>query len=195
MDYALDFLPAPAGDFFAVYNHYPPAFEAARAYLDADHFLYNRAGGYGPYTWDMLNGLTRGPLAADNRIEEAARRLADHTRLGLDARVFGGSITHSHFLQHLGAGEWRTLLRRADALMPRHRYESAPYDTIADYARGKVQTAIVAADETGGTITVELAGEAAVPLRLQVFTAEDGAEHRDEPVAPFRGRTTLRFGA
>jgi hypothetical protein len=195
MDYAFDFLPAPAERFFAVYNHYPPAFEAARAYLDRDHFLYHRPGGYGPYKWDMLNGLTVGPLHAENQIAAAARRLADHTRLGLDAMFFGGSITHSHFARHLREGEWRELLRRADALLPRHRYEPAPYDAIADYALSKVQTVIAGADEHGGTVTVDLEGQAIVPLRLWVFTAEAGDEHRFETVEAFRGRHTVRFPA
>jgi len=195
MDYAFDVLPAPAERFFAVYNHYPPAFESARAYLDHDHFLYHRPGGYGPYKWDMLNGLTRGPLWTENRIEAAARRLADHTRLGLDAMFFGGSITHSHFARHLGEGEWRELLRRADTFLPRHRYEPAPYDVIADYALSKVKTVIAAAEEAGGTVTVELDGEAIVPLRLWVFTAEPGDEHRFETTEAFTGRRTLQFSA
>jgi hypothetical protein len=195
MDYAFDFLPPPAERFFAVFNHYPPAFESARAYLNADHFLYHRTGGYGPYKWDMLNGLTRGPLFAENQIETAARRLADHTRLGLDAMFFGGSITHSHFIQHLGAGEWRELLRRAEALLPRHRWEPAGYDLIADYARSKVQTSIVEARVAAGKIAVTLEGEAVVPLRLWVFTAEAGDEHRFEPVAAFRGRTAVELTA
>ena len=193
MDYAFDFLPGPAEKFFAVYNHYPLAFTFARVYLDADHFLYNRAGGYGPYKWDMLNGLTVGAAHAENQVEAMARRLADHTRLGLDAGFFGGSITHSHFIQHLTAGEWQEILRRADALMPRHRYESVPYDAIADYALAKTQTSIVAAGEVNGLVTVELAGEAGVPLRLWVFTDADGAEHRYERVEPFQGRTTAQF--
>jgi hypothetical protein len=193
MDYAFDFLPAPAERFFAVYNHYPPAFEFARAYLDADHFLYHRPGGYGPYKWDMLNGLTVGPAHAENQIEAMARRLADHTRLGLDAGFFGGSITHSHFLQHLSGGEWREILRRADALLPRHRYESVPYDAIAEYAHSKARTSVVAAQEAGGSVTVELEGDADVPLRLWLFTDADGAEPRDERIEPFHGRTTVRL--
>jgi hypothetical protein len=195
MDYAFDFLPAPAERFFAVYNHYPPAFEFARAYLDADHFLYHRPGGYGPYKWDMLNGLTIGPAHAVNQVEAMARRLADHTRLGLDAGFFGGSITHSHFIQHLSAAEWREILRRADALLPRHRWEPMPYDAIADYARSKARTSIVGADEQKGSVSVELKGEADVPLRLWVVTDPDGAEHRYERVEPFRGTTTVRFAA
>ena len=195
MDYAFDFLPTPAEKFFAVYNHYPPAFEFARAYLDPDHFLYNRAGGYGPYKWDMLNGLTVGPLHAENQVEAMARRLADHTRLGLDAGFFGGSITHSHFIQHLQPGEWREILRRADQLMARHRYESAPYDAIADYALSKVRTAIVGADEAHGDVTVTMTGTAAVPLRLWVITDADGAERRYERIEPFRDGTTVRFSA
>ena len=195
MDYAFDSLPAPADRFFAVYNHYPPAFEFARAYLDPDHFLYNRPGGYGPYKWDMLNGLTVGPAHAENQVEAMARRLADHTRLGLDAGFFGGSITHSHFIQHLTAGEWRAILRRADALISRHRYEPMPYDAIADYARSKTRTSIVAAEEREGTVRVELKGDADVPLRLWVITDTDGAEHRYERIEPFHGTATVRFEA
>jgi hypothetical protein len=195
MDYALDHLPAPAQAFFAVFNHYPPAFEAARAYLDPDHFLYHRPGGYGPYKWDMLNGLTRGPAWAENQVEAMAQRLADHTRLGLDAGFFGGSITHSHFIRHLAPEEWRAILARADALMPRHRYERVGYDTVAEYAESKVKTAVASADEQGGEARVALTGTATVPLRLWVSTDPDGAEHRDEACAPFRGRTDVVFAA
>jgi hypothetical protein len=195
MDYAFDFLPAPAEQFFAVYNHYPPAFESARAYLDGERFLYHRTGGYGPYKWDMLNGLTRGPIFPENQIEAAARRLADHTRLGLDAMFFGGSITHSHFIQHLGDAEWRQLLHRADLLLPRHRCEPVGYDFIADYAKSKVQTSIVEARAAGGKVSVTLTGEAIVPLRLWVFTAEAGDEHRFEPVAAFSDRSVVEFPA
>jgi hypothetical protein len=141
----------------------------------------------------MLNGLTRGPLHAENQIAASARRLADHTRLGLDAMFFGGSITHSHFARHLGEAEWRELLRRADALLPRHRYEPAPYDAIADYALSKVQTAIASADTDGDVVTVELEGQASVPLRLWVFTAEDGDEHRFETTEAFAGRLVAKF--
>jgi hypothetical protein len=193
MDYAFDFLPAPAERFFAVHNHYPPAFEYARAYIDADHFLYHRPGGYGRYKWDMLNGLTRGPAHAENQIEQMSQRLADHTRLGLDAKFFGGSITHSHFIQHLGEQEWRDILHRADALLPRHRYEVAPYDFIADYARSKVQTAIIGAHADRAHMRVDLQGEAVVPLRLYVYADPDGLEHRFETMGPFEGRATVEF--
>jgi len=193
MDYAFDYLPRPAEAFFAVYNHYPPAFEAARAYLDDGRFLYHRTGGYGQYMWDMLNGLTRGPAHTENQIDAIAQRLADHTRLGLDAMFFGGSITHSHFIQHVPDDAWREIIRRADARLPRHRYEPAPYDLIADYARSKVETTIVRADATADVVTVELDGEAVVPLRLYVITAEEGDEHRFETTAPFKGRVTMQF--
>ena len=67
------------------------------------------------------------------------------------------------------------------------------YDAIADYALSKVQTAIAAADEAEGTVTVELDGQAIVPLRLWVFTAEAGDEHRFETTEPFAGRRTVEF--
>jgi hypothetical protein len=163
--------------------------------VDPDHFLYHRPGGYGRYKWDFLNGLTVGPAQAANQIEAAARRLADHTRLGLDAMFFGGSITHSHFIQHLREQEWRELLRRAGELLPRHRYEPVPYDFIADYARSKVQTAITSAEDARSDITVRVEGEAVVPLRLYVFTDRDGSEHRFETIEPFDGHAVARFAS
>ena len=93
----------------------------------------------------------------------------------------------------VGEPEWRELLRRADQLLPRHRYERVGYDAIADYALSKVQTAIAAADEAEGTVTVELDGQAIVPLRLWVFTAEAGDEHRFETTEAFAGRRTVEF--
>jgi hypothetical protein len=105
------------------------------------------------------------------------------------------SLAAYHQSTHLGDEEWRTILRRADALMPHHRYESVPYDFIAEYARSKVGTSIVSAHESGGTIEVELDGESVVPLRLYLFAGEDGDEHRFELTDAFRGRATMRFSA
>jgi hypothetical protein len=193
MSYAFDFLPAPAERFFTVFNHYPPAFEYARGYLDQDAYLYFREGSFGPYKWDFLNGLTVGPAYRENQIEAAAERLAAHTRLGLDSGFFGGSISHAHFMQHLGDQEWRDLLRRADALLSRHRYEAVSYDQVADYARGKVTTGVTAARRSGADAVVELQGETAVPLRLYVLHGDEPTEARYETVEPFSGRVSLSF--
>ena len=95
--------------------------------------------------------------------------------------------------RHLGDNEWRELLRRADALLPRHRYEPAPYDFIADYALSKIRTTITSADERAGQVTVDLEGEAIVPLRLWVFTVEAGDEHRFETTEAFTGTRRLQF--
>jgi hypothetical protein len=194
MDYALDYLPG-GHEFFVVFNHYP-AFEYARAYVDRDHFLYNRAGGYGEVKWDFLNGLTRGPARAENDLESAARRLAEHTRLGLDSLFFGGSITHSHFSKELNENEWRWLIRRAYELMPRHRPIPAGYDHIAAYARSKVDTHIIdaATEGRGDAVRVVLQGEATVPLQLNVFQdVGDGVEHCYEEVPAFRGKQEVHF--
>ena len=196
MDYALDYLPG-GRDFFVVFNHYP-TFEYARTYLDRDHFLYNRAGGYGEVKWDFLNGLTRGPARAENDLEAAARRLAEHTRLGLDSLFFGGSITHSHFTKELNENEWRWLIRRAKELMPRHDPIPAGYDHIAEYARSKVDTHLSDAvrDGRSDAVRVVLQGEATVPLKLYVFRdVGDGVEHRFEEVPPFSGKQEARFSA
>jgi hypothetical protein len=169
MAYAFDFLPSPAQDFFVVFNHSRRAFDASRAYLDPNHFVFHRDGGFGSERWDMLAGLTKGDGWGENQLDRISQRLADHTRSGLDAGFFGGSITHSHFIRHLTASEWREVLARADALMPRHRYEPASYDFIAEYARSKVNTAMTQANEGRGNISVELVGEATVPIRLAAY--------------------------
>jgi hypothetical protein len=56
-----------------------------------------------------------------------------------------------------------------------------------------VQTVIAEADATDSVTTVELEGQSVVPLRLWVFTAEAGDEHRFETVDPFVGRCRLQF--
>lgn len=193
MDYAFDFLPAPASRFFAVYNHFPPAFQYARAYLDEDHFVYHRAGGYGPYKWDFLNGLTKGSVYSTNQIAMMAERLADHTRLGLDAMFFGGSISHSHFTQHLSPSEWHELLQAADRRMPRHRYELVGYETIAEYARSKVQTCVTGARLDGTRVRIDLVGDATVPLRIQVYNNVEIDDQHCEEVEAFSGTAHVTF--
>jgi hypothetical protein len=199
MSYALDYLPGAARDFFAVFNHYTPAFDAARAYLPDGRFLYNRPGGFGPWKWDFLNGLTRhGDAVRENDIETAARRLAAHTRLGLDSLFFGGSISHSHFARHLSPGEWRALLARYQALTSRHERRNVGYDAIADHARAKVDTHLAHAerDPAGGDLRCRLTGDAEIPLELHVFRDEDdAAPHRFRTVPPFHGSTEVRLPA
>jgi hypothetical protein len=195
MDYALDYLPDPLGHLFVVFNHYP-AFEYARAYLPDGRFLYNRAGGFGPYKWDFLNGLVTYQAAqASNQVEAAARRLADHTRLALDSLFFGGSISHSHFVRELSPADWRDLLDRYEALTARHEKRNVGYDHVAYYARSHVDSHLAHADVgPDGTVRCRLEGRATVPLELYVFRDVDGAvEHRYEPVPAFSGAQEVSF--
>lgn len=193
MSYALDYLPG-SKDFFVVFNHYP-TFDYARAYLpDGRHFLYNRTGGYGEYMWDFLNGLTRGPDRETSDIEAAARRLADHTTLGLNSLFFGGSITHSHFSRALSPGEWRALLSRFESLTSRHKKIYARYDAIAEYAQAKVDShlAHVAIDGRAGTIRCTIVGQARVALQLAVFRDAGEAVREDRhEIPPFTNRADL----
>jgi len=195
MSYALDYLP-DTRDLFVVFNHYP-SFDYARASLPDGRFLYNRAGGFGPYMWDFLNGLTtsRGDRSG-NDIEAAARRLATHTRLGLDSLFFGGSITHSHFTQELSEAEWRALLSRYEELTARHEKRNVPHEMIAEYARGKFDTHLAHAewDSQAGAVRCTLTGETRVPLELHVFRdIDDAVEHRFETVPEFAGRVDVTF--
>lgn len=196
MDYALDYLPGNR-DLFVVFNHHP-SFEYARAYLPDGRFLYNRAGGFGPYKWDFLNGLTTYRQEREqNDVEAAAQRLAAHTRLGLDSLFFGGSITHSHFTQQLSEGEWRALLERYERLTARYQKLNVGYDEIAEYARSKVDSHLAYAevDEVSGAIRCTLVGETSVPLRLSIFRdADEGVEQRFEAVPAFAGQADVTFG-
>jgi hypothetical protein len=195
MDYALDYLPDPLGHLFVVFNHYA-AFEHARAYLPDGRFLYNRPGGFGPYKWDFLNGLTTYQAAqATNQVEAAAQRLADHTRLGLDSLFFGGSISHSHFLRELSLAEWEALLTRYEALTARYDKRNVGYDHVAYYARAHADSHLAHADfQPGGGFHCRLTGRATVPLELYVYRDSDaGAEHRFEAVPAFEGSQDVTF--
>lgn len=197
MSYALDYLPG-IPDLFVVFNHYP-AFDYARAYLPDGRFVYNRTGGFGEYMWDFLNGVTTtGGRSRENDVEGAARRLAAHTRLGLDSLFFGGSITHSHFTQALSEQEWTALLERFEALTSRYEKLNVGYDYIAEYARAKVDTTLthVQRDDERQTVQCTLAGEARVDLQLYVFRdADDQLERRFEIVPAFQGRADIEFSA
>ena len=128
----------------------------------------------------------------------AVRRLAEHTRLGLDSLFFGGSITHSHFTKELNESDWRWLMRRAKELMPRHDPIPVGYDHIVEYARSKVDTQVIdaAREGRGDAVRVVLQGEATVPLQLYVFRdVGEGVEHRFEEVPAFGGKQEARFNA
>jgi hypothetical protein len=193
MDWAFDYLPDGVG-MFAVYNH-GPTFETARTYLPDGRFLYNRAGGFGRYKWDLLNGLTTRDLPA-NDIPAAAERLAGHLRLGLDSLFFGGSITHSHFIEALSLAEWRDLMDRAQQRMSRHQQLYRGYDFIADYARSHVDTHLALAEHDSPDLRCRIDGRADVPLQLYVFAdREDSVDQRFEEVGPVEGRQDVRFTA
>ena len=128
----------------------------------------------------------------------AARRLAEHTRLGLDSLFFGGSITHSHFAKELDENVWRWLIRRARELIPRHDPIPVGYGYIAEYARSKVDTqnTDAAAEGRGDTVRVVLQGKATVPLKLYAFRdVGDGVEHRLQEVPAYSGKHEARFTA
>ena len=191
MSYALDYTPGPY-PLFVVFNHYI-GFDYARAYVSQDTFLLNRDGGYGDCMWDFLNGLTSRALG-HNDVDAMARRLAQHTRLGLNSLFFGGSISHSHFTQALTAQEWRVVLQRYEALTERFEKINVGYDEIAAYARSKFHTQVASASwhPIRQELEIELNGKAEVPLVLSVFEdAGDTVERRYEPIEAFSGQQTV----
>jgi hypothetical protein len=192
MSYALDYTPGPH-PLFVVFNHYI-GFDYARAYIGEDRFLLNRDGGYGDCMWDFLNGLTSRALG-HNDVEAMARRLARHTRLGLNSLFFGGSISHSHFTESLAPQEWRALLQRYEALTDRFEKVNVGYDDIAVYARSRFHTHVARASRQAarGELEIEVEGEAKVPLLLSVFDdAGETVERRYEAMEAFSGQQTVR---
>ena len=193
MSYALDTMPGPY-PLFAVFNHHPH-FAYSHSYIARDRFVGNRDGGPGPYKWDFLNGLTKHALGA-NDLDAMARRMADHTRLGLNSLFFGGSISHSHFTTAPEPGEWEEVLVRYEALTNGLEKINAGYDHIAAYARSRFHTHLAGAARRGDRMTVKFAGEARVPLELSVYgECDDGIERRYETVEPFSERAEITFSA
>ena len=189
MSYALDTMPGPY-PLFAVFNHHPH-FAYSHSYIARDRFVGNRDGGPGPYKWDFLNGLTKHILGA-NDLDAMARRMADHTRLGLNSLFFGGSISHSHFTTALELGEWEEVLIRYESLTSGLEKINIGYDHIAAYARSRFHTRLASAARRAGHMTVRLTGEARVPLDLSVYrNRDDGIERRYETVEPFSGSRRL----
>lgn len=191
MSYALDYTPGPYS-LFVVFNHYP-AFDFARSYLSPRSFLLNRTGGYGDDNWDFLNGLTDRDQPKNN-IEKMARRLAEHTRLGLNSLFFGGSISHSHFTRSLSLGEWKALLDRYERLTARLEKINVGYDDIAMYAKSKFHTHLAAADRSGSAgMALRLSGKSEVPLKISVFRDRDGVpERRYVEADTFSGQRKLQ---
>ncbi len=92
MDYALDYLPG-GRNFFVVFNHFP-AFEYARTYLDRDHFLYNRAGGYGEVKkelneneWRWLVRRAKELMPRHDPIPVGYDHIAEYARSKVDTQI------------------------------------------------------------------------------------------------------------
>ncbi|MDP7652545.1 MAG: hypothetical protein QGF38_12675 [Rhodospirillales bacterium] len=191
MSYAFDTMPGPY-PLFAVFNHHPH-FGYSHSYIARNRFVSNRDGGPGPYKWDFLNGLTKSTLGA-NDLNAMARRMADHTRLGVNSLFFGGSISHSHFTTALTPGEWDEVLVRYEALTNDMETINAGYDHIAAYARSRFHTHLDASTRRGNDMAIKLAGEARVPLELSVYHDRDnGIERQFKAVKPFSGRSETLF--
>lgn len=191
MSYALDHLPGDLNDFFVVFNHHH-SFDSARVYQDHEHFFYHRPGGFGRQKWDFLNGLVRGPEPGAKDLDAVVDRVVEHTRLGLDALFFGGSISHSHFTRHLSTGEWTEILDRADARLQGVEQIPVSYDEIAEYAEAKAGTRLTGATRDGDRLRLTIEGASTRPLNLSVFDEEDGAlARREVPVEPFEGQTAV----
>lgn len=191
MNHALGHLPEDLSDFFVVFNHHP-SFETARTYLADGRFLYHRPGGFGGQKWDFLNGLIKGPQQDAKDLHAVVDRLHEHTRIGLDSLFFGGSISHSHFLQHLNMAEWRSILDQVDGRSAGWEQIPESYDEIAKYARARFGTRLVAAERSEQDLTVKLVGVSSSSIRLSLFDEEDGVlVRREDEVSAFEGEASV----
>lgn len=195
MAYAFDAVPGHP-EFFIAFNHFG-AIDAALSYLPDGRFLFDRSGAFGDVHWDFLSGLTKSSLGR-NDLDAMARRFARFMRVGLDSLFFGGVFTNSRYLKDLSPSELREVLQQVESLTRRHAKVFARYETIAEYARSKVDTHLSRAEVSadGKEVAVRLVGRATVPLELYVFR-DDGAgvSHRFQTVGDCDGVQHARFDA
>ena len=128
LHYALDrFVDAP--ELFTAINHHS-SFGETLTRLDDGRFLCSPFSGFEADRWDFLNGLVDHP--AGNDVEGIVARLLRHAELALNSLFFVGSISHTHFMRHLTADEWRIVLRAYRDFVDPHGYRPMGYDGIAD---------------------------------------------------------------
>jgi hypothetical protein len=131
MHFALAPLP-DAPELFTAINHHA-SFSDSFLDLGGDRFLCTPFGGFTDDRWDFLNGLV-GP--GRNDLEPALERLLRHAELAMTSLFFVGSISHTHFVRHLGHGDWKFLLEGYRSWVDRFGYRPCAYDRIAAAAAG-----------------------------------------------------------
>lgn len=165
-------------------------------YHPEDPDFYNVGGGLPRHLMepDVLTGCTVwGGESPRNDPAKAAQRAALAVRLALDSGFFAEVTTHEQKLAVLGLDEidrWLTLLEGEVARYPLRR---VGHENAADYTRARDETWIAGAVcPDGRTLHVDLAGRAATPLELAVFTADDEVvQQRWEPAPAFDGACRL----
>jgi hypothetical protein len=165
LNYALDrFVDAP--ELFTAINHHL-SFDQSLTRLEDGHFLCTTFGGFTADRWDFLNGLVDAHGRVD--LDAAAERLRVHAELALNSLFFLGSISHTHFIRHLGPADWRRLLEAYRAAADPHGHRPRPYGEIAAYAAWRAALGPV-------RIAPEPAAESGGPALWGVLARDGGAE-------------------
>ena len=115
-------------------------------------------------------------------------------RVGLNSLFFGGSITHSHSTVDLSNQEWEAVLDRYEVLTARLPQINVGYDDLAYYVRSRHHVFIEQTHVKGAGGSVQLIGDADVPLKVTVYTEHrDALEARQVDIPIFSGTHTVNY--
>ncbi len=141
-------------------------------FLPFDKEIFAFSAFPGRYKEDFLVGTTT--LLRENKfndIEKSARSGAEILKLGLRSGFFGELCTHEQKFDVLNLDEWEAILLRINQMTKKFEKIYVGHDEIAKYLKSKCQTRLAHVDKEGH---FQLAGQADVPLRVSIFTEQDG---------------------
>ena len=112
----------------------------------------------------------------ENNVQRAAGQALFQMRRGLDSLFYGELFTHEQRIAVLSMPELDQILTLIDQGLSRHCYVHRSVAYIAEYARCKLGSRLMAANaDAGGHITCDLAGRTTMTTSLYLFTETDGA--------------------
>jgi len=120
--------------------------------------------------------------------ELIARRIIQHSKLGLQGLFFGHPVTHEMNLATFTKEEWRDILKTVEKGLARYPKMFVLLDEIACAARSKCGTHVDRVHWNGKSMQIALSGKAGTDVWLRVFhdKGNDCAE-RLHKITPFDG--------
>ncbi len=129
-------------------------------------------------------------------VEEAAWYGAFGLKLLFDNLMFGVLVTHEQNIVLYNNDEWGRILSLMDTHLAKYAMIHKDWTFIARYAENRFNTQLAAAeyDAATGRVEARLEGKSSMPLKLFVFTEEDGnIRQRYQETEAFEGRGTVAF--